>query len=160
MLKRKTIKILVLIILIISLNTNRVICNNSYNFLFDSYYSNFKLSIPKINFSKSFNENSTLEDNIKLHEKSVLTNKNSTIIILGHSGYSYNAFFNNLSALKVGDEIYFYYANKLYFYKVQSIEYIDKGYPYKIKFNANNLYLITCSLTDFSKQIVINSKKI
>lgn len=163
MLKRKNLRILILIFLIFILNTNKVIITNSHNFLFDNYehYNTFKLLIPKIGFSKSFNKYSTLDENIKLHEESVLPNKeNSTIIILGHSGYTHNAFFNDLSLLGVGDNINFYYANKLYFYKVQSIEYIDKGYPYKVKFNENNLYLITCSLNDFSKQIVINSKKI
>lgn len=161
MLKEKNIKILLLIIFIAILNTNKVISNNSYNFLFDNYhYNTFKLFIPKISLFKSFNENSTLEDNIKLHEKSILSNEKSTIIILGHSGYSKNAFFNDLSVLKIGDDINFYYGNKLYFYKVQKIEYITKGHPYKIEFSKDNLYLITCSLTDFSKQIIINSKKI
>ena len=145
------------------LNTNKIVINNSYNLLFDNYeyFNTYKLSIPKINFYKTFTKYSSLDDSIKLHEKSILPNGDkSTIIILGHSGYAHNAFFNNLVFLEIGDNINFSYANKTYSYEVQNIEYINKGFSYKVKFNENNLYLITCSLTDFSKQIVINSKKI
>ena len=40
------------------------------------------------------------------------------------------------------------------------IEYINKNEFYKVQYNKNYLYLVTCDLYNFSKQIVIKSSKI
>ena len=80
------------------------------NTLLDSftYSENISLIIPSINFSKTFDNNSTLKNNLELEKSSVMPNKeNSTVIILGHSGYNFNAYFNDLFDLKKGDFIYF-----------------------------------------------------
>ena len=90
-----------------------------------------------------------------------MTNKeNSTVIILGHSGYNFNAYFNDLFDLRKGDFIYLKYLGKTYTYKLFEIEYINKNEFYKVQYNKNYLYLVTCDLYNFSKQIVIKSSKI
>lgn len=133
------------------------------NTLLDSfnYSENISLIIPSISFSKTFDNNSTLKNNLELEKSSVMPNKeNSTVIILGHSGYNFNAFFNDLFDLKKGDFIYLKYLGKTYTYKVFEIEYINKNEFYKVQYNKNYLYLVTCDLYNFSKQIVIKSSKI
>ena len=73
------------------------------NTLLDSftYSENISLIIPSISFSKTFDNNSTLKNNLELEKSSVMPNKeNSTVIILGHSGYNFNAYFNDLFDLK------------------------------------------------------------
>ena len=72
------------------------------NTLLDSftYSENISLIIPSISFSKTFDNNSTLKNNLELEKSSVMPNKeNSTVIILGHSGYNFNAYFNDLFVL-------------------------------------------------------------
>lgn len=133
------------------------------NTLLDSfaYSENISLIIPSISFSKTFDNNSTLKNNLELEKSSVMPNEeNSTVIILGHSGYNFNAYFNDLFDLKKGDFIYLKYLGKTYTYKVFEIEYINKNEFYKVQYNQNYLYLVTCDLYNFSKQIVIKSSKI
>ena len=133
------------------------------NTLLDSftYSENISLIIPCINFSKTFDKSSTLKDNLELEKSSVMPNEeNSTVIILGHSGYNFNAYFNALFDLKNGDFVYLKYLGKTYIYKVFDIEYINKNEFYKVQYNKNYLYLVTCDLYNFSKQIVIKSSKI
>ena len=133
------------------------------NTLLDSfiYSENISLIIPCINFSKIFDKSSTLKDNLELEKSSVMPNeKNSTVIILGHSGFNFNAYFNALFDIKNGDFIYLKYLGKTYNYKVFDIEYINKNEFYKVQYNKNYLYLVTCDLYNFSKQIVIKSSKI
>ncbi len=133
------------------------------NTLLDSYTLSEEISIiiPCINFSKTFDKSSTLKDNLELEKSSVMPSvENSTVIILGHSGYNFNAYFNDLFDLKKDDFIYLKYLGKTYTYKVFDIEYINKNEYYKVHYNKNYLYLVTCDLYDFSKQIVIKSSKI
>ena len=54
----------------------------------------------------------------------------------------------------------FEYLGKTYTYKVFEIEYINKNEFYKVLYNKNYLYLVTCDLYNFSKQIVIKNSKI
>ena len=67
---------------------------------------------------------------------------------------------NDLFDLRKGDFIYLKYLGKTYTYKVFEIEYINKNEFYKVQYNKNYLYLVTCDLYNFSKQIVIKSSKI
>lgn len=157
------IKKIILLINILLINTKNVDILNTYNILFDSYqeHENITLTIPTISFSKTFNIYSTLKDSIELDKNSSLyPSDNNTIIILGHSGYNYNAYFNDLFYLKNNDKIYLKYGNINYTYKIIYIEYIKKNTKYKIEYNKNYLYLVTCDLYDFNKQIVIKSSKI
>lgn len=133
------------------------------NTLLDSftYSENISLIIPCINFSKTFDKSSTLKDNLELEKSSVMPNEeNSTVIILGHSGFNFNAYFNALFDLKNGNFVYIKYLGKTYTYKVFDIEHINKNEFYKVQYNKNYLYLVTCDLYNFSKQIVIKSSKI
>lgn len=124
-------------------------------------YNKFTLIIPKINFKKSFSSTSTLSDNIKLHEKSIMpNNEKSVLFILGHSGYGDNAYFNDLFDLNINDIIYLKYYGKVYKYEIVDFEYIEKGKKYSFNFDENNLYLITCDKFNLRKQYVINSRKL
>lgn len=124
-------------------------------------YNELTLIIPKINFKKSFSSTSTLSDNIKLHEKSIMpNNEKSVVFILGHSGYGDNAYFNDLFDLNINDIIYLKYYGKIYKYEIVSFDYIEKGKKYSANFDENNLYLITCDKFNLRKQYVINSRKL
>lgn len=124
-------------------------------------YNKLTLIIPKINFKKSFSSTSTLSDNIKLHEKSIMpNNEKSVLFILGHSGYGANAYFNDLFDLNINDIIYLKYYGKIYKYEIVDFEYIEKGKKYSFNFDENNLYLITCDKFNLRKQYVINSRKL
>ena len=158
--KIKKIIITILLLLINTVNSKTFIVQNT---LLDSYTLSEEISIiiPCINFSKTFDKSSTLKDNLELEKSSVMPSvENSTVIILGHSGYNFNAYFNDLFDLKKDDFIYLKYLGKTYTYKVFDIEYINKNEYYKVHYNKNYLYWVTCDLYDFSKQIVIKSSKI
>ena len=101
--KIKKIIIFILLLLINTVNSKTFTIQST---LLDSftYSENISLIIPSISFSKTFDNNSTLKNNLELEKSSVMPNKeNSTVIILGHSGYNFNAYFNDLFDLKKGD---------------------------------------------------------
>ncbi len=159
----KKIKKIIIILFIFLINTVNSKTFSIQSALLDNYKisENIFLNIPCINFYKSFDSNSTLKDNLELEKSSVMPNENdSTVIILGHSGYNYNAYFNDLFKLNVNDFIYLKYLGKTYTYKIINIEYINKNEVYKVSYKQNYLYLVTCDLHDFSKQVVIKSSKI
>lgn len=82
-----------------------------------------KLEIPKINFKGNiYNVHSELNDidkNIIIMKDSDMPDeKNSILIIGGHSGYGKYAYFDNLKELKKDDNVSLTYKNKKYNYKI------------------------------------------
>ena len=84
------------------------------------------LNIPKINLTKGFvdkrSSENDVEKNILVVEGSNYPNvKKGNLILAGHSGTGWKAFFNDLQQLTNGDVIYVTYKNKKYKYKIVNI---------------------------------------
>lgn len=82
-----------------------------------------KLEIPKINFKGNiYNVHSELNDIDKniiiMKDFDMPDEKNSILIIGGHSGYGKYAYFDNLKELKKDDNVSLTYKNKKYNYKI------------------------------------------
>ncbi len=120
------------------------------------------LEIPKINFKRGLYEKKDPENDISknivfLDSSSLPNENNSKVIIAGHSGDTYNAYFKNLYKLTNKDIINLYYNNKKYIYKVSDIYEITKNGTLALESNKDKktLTLITCK--DSKRQLVIVS---
>ena len=119
------------------------------------------LEIPKIKFRRGFyNINSklnTVEANIEIIKGSDLPDvNNGNLIIAGHSGTGWKAFFKDLYKLEVGDEAIVTYAGLNYTYKITNI-YKEKNtgtVSIKRNYNKRTLTLITCTKDDSSTQTI------
>ncbi len=119
------------------------------------------LEIPKIKFRRGFyNINSklnTVEANIEIIKGSDLPDvNNGNLIIAGHSGTGWKAFFKDLYKLEVGDEAIVTYAGLNYTYKITNI-YKEKNtgtVSIKRNYAKRTLTLITCTKDDSSTQTI------
>lgn len=119
------------------------------------------LEIPAINFKRGFfdvdNTQNIVDKNIEVLNNSDMPNvTNGILAIAGHSGSGRTAYFKNLYKLNVDDEIYVYYGNARYIYKVNKSYEVDKNGIIDITrdIEKTTLVLTTCS-KDKTKQIVI-----
>ena len=97
-----------------------------------------------------------MEINIELLKESNINNK--FIILASHSGNNNNAYFKKLVYLSINDLIYIYYNSTIYTYKINKIYYINKtGYMTIDNNKSDKLILITCSKTNKTKQLIIES---
>lgn len=118
------------------------------------------LKIDKINLEKGIyninSKNNNVNKNIQLLKESDMPDKkNGNVIIVGHSGNSYIAYFKNLVKLNNGDEAKIFYNGKIYIYnltKSYEVEKTGKIELYKNK-DRQTLTLITCK-HNTNKQIV------
>ena len=119
------------------------------------------LEIPKINFKRGFYDiNSSLnnvESNIEIIKGSSLPDViNGNLIIAGHSGTGWKAFFRNLYKLEIGDEAIVTYAGLNYKYQIKDIykqKNTGKG-AIKRNYDITTLTLITCTKDDSSTQTI------
>ena len=119
------------------------------------------LEIPKIKFKRGFyNINSslnTVEANIEVIKGSEMPDvTNGNLIIAGHSGTGWKAFFKDLYKLEVGDEAIVTYAGVNYKYKITNI-YKEKNtgtISIKRNYDKTTLTLITCTKDDSSTQTI------
>lgn len=123
------------------------------------------IEISKINLKKGIlkkeNKHNNIEENVTLLKESKYPNEGGNIYIAAHSGTGKHAFFNDLSKLKINDEIDIYYQKNKYTYQINEIKKISKiENSSVITKNKNNLILITCSQEDKSKYLVVISNKI
>jgi len=119
------------------------------------------LNIPKINLTKGFYSKNSKENDI---DKNILVIKESSypdvekgnLIIAGHSGNSWRAFFNDLYKLSKGDYAYVTYKNKKYAYKIVNIYKQDKVGTIGIyrDYNKTTLTLVTCTNYESTTQTV------
>ncbi len=119
------------------------------------------LEIPKIKFRRGFyNIESTLntvEANIEIIKGSNMPDvTNGNLIIAGHSGTGWKAFFKDLYKLEVGDEATVTYAGLNYTYKITNIYKQQNTGKVSIKrnYDKNTLTLITCTKDDSSTQTI------
>ena len=119
------------------------------------------LTIPKINLNKGFLDKRSTENDV---EKNIYVVEGSTypdvnkgnLIIAGHSGTGWKAFFNDLYKLQNGDEAIVSYKGKRYTYKIKSIYKQQKTGKIAIyrNYNQTTLTLITCTNYDSKTQTV------
>lgn len=119
------------------------------------------LEIPKIHFNRGFyhidSKENTVESNIEVIGGSSMPDvSRGNLIIAGHSGTGWKAFFNDLYQLSVGDTAAVTYQNKKYTYKIVNIERQAKTGKITIKRNKNKttLTLITCTNNDDTTQTI------
>lgn len=119
------------------------------------------LTIPKINLTKGFLDKRSTENDV---EKNILVVSGSNypdtdkgnLILAGHSGTGWKAFFNDLYKLKENDIAYVKYKNKKYTYKIVNIytqPKIGKLAIYR-NYDKTTLTLITCTNNDSKTQTV------
>ena len=119
------------------------------------------LEIPKIKFRRGFynitSKLNTVEANIEIIKGSDMPDvTNGNLIIAGHSGTGWKAFFKNLYKLEVGDEAIVTYAGISYKYKITNI-YKQKNtgtVSIKRNYDKTTLTLITCTKDDSSTQTI------
>lgn len=162
MLKNKTLKIIILLLLAsesfkyIFINysekesieiSSKSLVGETYNKKITNYLLTIK--IDKINLTKEiFNkEYQDIDNNIILLKESIMPDESnySNIILVGHSGYGEKAYFEKIKLLTIGDIIDITYNNQNYKYKLIKKE--DKTKDKFISLTSykdNILTLITC----------------
>ena len=118
------------------------------------------LKIDKINLERGIysinSKNNNVNKNIQLLKESNLPDEaNGNVILAGHRGNSYKAYFKNLVKLDNGDEAKLVYNGKKYIYSLSNSYEVEKTGKVEISRNINKqtLTLITCK-HNTNKQIV------
>ena len=119
------------------------------------------LIIPKINLTKGFLDVRSTENDV---EKNILVVDGSNypdtdrgnLILAGHSGTGWKAFFNELYQLQVGDTAYVTYKEKKYVYRIANIYKQPKTGKLAIyrDYDKTTLTLITCTNNDSGTQTI------
>ena len=119
------------------------------------------LIIPKINLTKGFLDKRSSENDV---EKNILVvggsnypdTEKGNLILAGHSGTGWKAFFNDLYKLNIGDVAYVNYKGKKYIYNIVNIytqPKIGKLAIYR-NYDKTTLTLITCTNNDSTTQTI------
>jgi len=119
------------------------------------------LEIPKINLRKGIVDKNSKDNNV---ERNLFIATSSTypdveagnLIIAGHSGSGYKAFFKNLYKLGLGDIAKVEYGGKVYTYQVNKIYEHKKTGKIAIRrdYSKTTLTLITCTKDSDNKQTI------
>ena len=119
------------------------------------------LEIPKLGIKKGFldpdDPDNTVEKNIMVIPTSTFPDKEcSHLILAGHSGYGYKAFFKYLYKLEVGDEAIITYKDKTYTYQIKKIYTQPKTGKIAIyrDYTKKGLTLVTCTKDDKTTQTI------
>ena len=119
------------------------------------------LEIPKIKLKRGIVDKNSSYNNVNrniytLKETTMPDEEdNSHIMLASHSGNSYISYFKNLNKLNLNDEVYFFYKNNKYVYKVIKKYEVEKTGTVKLsKKNSSDITLITC-VSGTNNQIVI-----
>ena len=119
------------------------------------------LIIPKINLTKGFVDKRSSENDV---EKNILVvdgsnypdTEKGNLILAGHSGTGWKAFFNDLYKLEVGDTAQITYKGKKYTYSITNIytqPKVGKVAIYR-DYSKTTLTLVTCTNTDSTTQTI------
>ncbi len=119
------------------------------------------LTISKIGFRRGFysvdSALNTVASNIEVIEGSTMPDvTNGNLIIAGHSGTGWNAFFNELYRLNIDDTVEVTYNGKIYTYQIKNIYKELKTGTVSIKrdITKTTLTLITCTNNDDTTQTI------
>lgn len=123
----------------------------------------FEFFIPRINLrEKVYTMDSRLNNvdyNVEILKSSDL--KRDLYFLASHSGGGRASLFDELFRLEKGDLVFIYYKNKKKVFVVEELFYIKKDGYFEISHDGDGfLYLITCSLKYFDKQLIVKSKLI
>ena len=124
------------------------------------YYIGY-LEIPKINFNRGFynvdSAQNTVDSNIQvIRGSSMPTKSGGNLIIAGHSGTGWQAFFNDLYQLQIGDVAIVTYKDHRYTYTLKNIYTEPKTGQITVKRDKTKttLTLITCTNNSNTTQSV------
>ena len=119
------------------------------------------LLIPKINLKKGFVAKDSPYNNVDQNILVVSVSDypdvvNGNLILAGHSGTGYKAFFRDLYKLQLGDTAQIIYQNKQYDYRITKIYKQQKSGKIAIyrDYNKTTLTLVTCSKDDNQHQTI------
>ena len=119
------------------------------------------LEIPKIKLKRGIVDKNSSYNNVNrniytLKETTMPDEEdNSHIMLASHSGNSYISYFKNLNKLNLNDEVYFFYKNNKYVYKVIKKYEVEKTWTVKLsKKSSSDITLITC-VSGTNNQIVL-----
>jgi len=119
------------------------------------------LEIDKINLKQGLVSKNSYYNNVKYNIQMLLTSDYpdkslGNVILAGHSGTGYLAFFKNLYKLKIGDEAKVIYKGYVYTYKIVNIYNVPKTGTVRINRDVNKtcLTLITCTHNSKTEQTV------
>ena len=119
------------------------------------------LDIPKINVKKGFLDKNDKNNNVDINlYVSPISNypdaDKGNLVIAGHSGANWNAFFHNLYKVNKGDYVYVTYKNKKYTYQINNIYKQNKTGTITIyrNYEKTTLTLVTCTNNDDTTQTV------
>lgn len=119
------------------------------------------LEIPKIKLKRGIVDKNSSYNNVNrniytLKETTMPDEEdNSHIMLASHSGNSYISYFKNLNKLNLNDEVYFFYKNNKYVYKVIKKYEVEKTGTVKLsKKSSSDITLITC-VSGTNNQIVL-----
>ena len=119
------------------------------------------LEIKKINLKQGFVSKKSYYNDVKYNIQLLSLSdypdkKYGNVIMAGHSGLGYLAFFKNLYKLNKGDEAKIYYKNYVYTYKIVNIYNVPKTGKVKINRDIYKtcLTLITCTHNSKTEQTV------
>lgn len=166
------------LILIISIGNEKFFYNKIYNYLenkkIENYFNQESVSknknidyekiieIPKINLKKGiYNKNSKYNNinyNIEILKES-MSNNTYNLVLAAHSGNSKISYFKNLDKLNIGDNIYIYYNQTKYTYKINNYQEIKKGSSLYVDKTKSQLLLITCKKNSKDIQLVFEAKQ-
>ncbi len=131
------------------------------------------LDIPKINLQRGFysleSSKNTVDIGLEVIKGSQMPDvENSELVIAGHSGNGYLAFFKELDKIEKGNLIYITYQGYKYTYKLKSTTITDKNGEIEIEKeeDSQTLILTTCNPENRDKEqltlisILINKKSI
>ncbi len=119
------------------------------------------LEIPKIKFRRGFykidSKLNNVESNIQIIKGSNMPDiTNGNLIIAGHSGTGWKAFFKNLYKLEIGDNLIVTYSGLKYTYKITNIYKEQNTGTISIKrnYDKTTLTLVTCTKDDSTTQTI------
>ena len=119
------------------------------------------LEIKKINLKQGLVSKNSKYNNVKYNIQFISTSDYpdkslGNVILAGHSGTGYLAFFKNLYKLKNGDEAKITYKGYIYTYKIVNIYNVPKNGKVKINRDVHKtcLTLITCTHNSKTEQTV------
>ena len=122
----------------------------------------FILRISRINLVEEVYTMDSSLNNVDLHVQILEGSdiENNSFFLASHSGSGKASYFNRLVELEVGDVIWLEFVDEERAFRVEDKFYIEKdGYfEYSSLESINVLYLITCSLNDSSKQLVVKAR--
>lgn len=134
--------------------------NNNYKPIDYSKYLGV-LEIPSIRLKRGFygsnSRYNNIQYNIAVVDKSSMPDVvNGNLILMGHSGDAWNAYFDSLFNMQIGADMYVTYGGNVYHYVLTNMYDVAKTGRVRVvrNYDITTLTLITCNKYDNTKQTV------